>query len=149
MSHENISNQPLSTNIENLDISQSMKTKSCNTNLIRSIQLVPAKTWKCEALVIWKWIYQPLSLPADTQHRFNIFTILPTSYRRLIDVETKLCVYWAVTWTYNKKTPHIFLYHNKDWSSTNFTSIIKQIELNWLTSITPEIIRKDIVIVFW
>ena len=34
------------------------------------------------------------NIPVDTRCRFNVYTTSPTSYRRLIDVETTSCVYW-------------------------------------------------------
>ena len=34
------------------------------------------------------------SFPVDTRRRFNVYKTLSTSYRRLIDFETTLCVYW-------------------------------------------------------
>ena len=32
--------------------------------------------------------------PVDTRRRFNVYKTLPTSHRRLTDVETTSCVYW-------------------------------------------------------
>ena len=33
--------------------------------------------------------------PVDTRRRFNVYKTSPTSYRRLINVETTSCVYWV------------------------------------------------------
>ena len=41
--------------------------------------------------------YSNLFYRVDTRRRFNVYTTSPTSYRRLIDVETTSCVYWVRT----------------------------------------------------
>ena len=38
--------------------------------------------------------------PVDTRRRFNVYKTSPTSYRRLIDVETTSRVYWVTLWTH-------------------------------------------------
>ena len=34
--------------------------------------------------------------PEDTRRRFDVFSTMPTWYRRLIDFETTSCVYWIL-----------------------------------------------------
>ena len=40
------------------------------------------------------------SNPVDTRRRFNVYTTSPTSYRRLIDVETTSYVYWEISFNH-------------------------------------------------
>ena len=57
-----------------------------------STKLAQHPTFWCSSLMINKSTLKIETFLVDTRRHFNVYT---TSHRRLIDVETTLCVYWV------------------------------------------------------